>query len=490
MLYISPIKALAVDVERNLRAPLVGVAQMARRRGAEIYEPTLAIRTGDTPAGERARFSRRPGDVLITTPESIYLLLTSNARETLRSIETVIIDEIHALVPGKRGSHLALSLERLEHLCGRKLQRIGLSATQRPLEEVARFLGGTAGNAARKSKSSKAEEDPASEILNEFESTATAPKYRPVTIVDASAPKRLDLRIEVPLEDMRKLDEIEPIPSGPASQGPVRPSIWSAIHPKLVELVRAHRSTLIFVNSRRLAERISGAVNDLAGEVLVRAHHGSVASAQRKEIEERLKMGTLRGIVATSSLELGIDMGAVDLVVQIEAPPSVASGMQRIGRASHHVGGVSSAVIFPKFRGDLVACAAITRAMHEGNVERVAYPRNPLDVLAQQMVAMIAMDTWDSDELFTVITRAGRSVCAIAKVHVRKRARYAFGALSVGRVCQELAAASHGDTGPGVGQDHRAGRRAARGGGEWRDDSGSRIVRRVSCGSDAGRAGG
>ncbi len=406
VLYISPIKALAVDVERNLRAPLVGVAQMARRRGAEIYEPTLAIRTGDTPAGERARFSRRPGDVLITTPESIYLLLTSNARETLRSIETVIIDEIHALVPGKRGSHLALSLERLEHLCGRKLQRIGLSATQRPLEEVARFLGGTVGNAARKSKRSKAEEDPASEILNEFESTANAPRYRPVTIVDASAPKRLDLRIEVPMEDMRKLDEIEPIPSGPASQGPVRPSIWSAIHPKLVELVRAHQSTLIFVNSRRLAERISGAVNDLAGEVLVRAHHGSVASAQRKEIEERLKTGTLRGIVATSSLELGIDMGAVDLVVQIEAPPSVASGMQRIGRASHHVGGVSAAVIFPKFRGDLVACAAITRAMHEGNVERVAYPRNPLDVLAQQMVAMIAMDTWDADELFTVITRA------------------------------------------------------------------------------------
>src|ERR1019366_3684323 len=190
----------------------------------------------------------------------------------------------------------------------------------------------------------------------EFESTAFAPRYRPVTIIDASAPKRLDLRIEVPLEDMKKLDEIEPIPSGPASQGPVRPSIWSAIHPKLLELVLAHRSTLIFVNSRRLAERVSGAVNDLAGEILVRAHHGSVASAQRKEIEERLKTGTLRGIVATSSLELGIDMGAVDLVVQVEAPPSVASGMQRIGRATPHVGGVSAAVIFPKYRGDLVAC--------------------------------------------------------------------------------------------------------------------------------------
>ena len=370
VLYLSPIKALAVDVERNLRSPLVGVAQMARKLGAEFHEPVISIRTGDTPSAERSRFSRRPGDILITTPESIYLMLTSNVRETLRSIETVIVDEIHALVPSKRGSHLALSLERLEQLCGRKLQRIGLSATQRPLEEVSRFLGGTS---------------------------------RPVTIIDASAPKKLDLCVDVPLDDMTRL---EAIPSGPADQGPVRPSIWSAIHPKLLELVRSHRSTLIFVNSRRLAERISGAVNDLAGEVLVRAHHGSVAAAQRKEIEERLKTGTLRGIVATSSLELGIDMGAVDLVVQIEAPPSVASGMQRIGRASHHVGGTSSAVIFPKFRGDLAACAAITRAMHEGQVEAVRYPRNALDVLAQQIVAMAAVDAWDTVELFDCILRA------------------------------------------------------------------------------------
>jgi ATP-dependent Lhr-like helicase len=405
VLYISPIKALAVDVERNLRAPLVGVAQMARKQGVEMHEPVIAIRTGDTPAGERVRFSRKPSDILITTPESIYLLLTSNARETLKSIETVIIDEIHALVPGKRGSHLALSLERLEYLCGRPLQRIGLSATQRPLEEVARFLGGAVGSPKGSNKSSE-NLDATGEILNEFESAAAAPRYRPVTIIDASAPKRLDVRIEVPLEDMRKLDEIEMIPSGPASQGPVRASIWSAIHPRLLELVRAHRSTLIFVNSRRLAERISAAVNDLAGEVLVRAHHGSVAAAQRAEIEERLKTGNLRGIVATSSLELGIDMGAVDLVVQIETPPSVASGMQRIGRASHHVGGVSAAVIFPKYRGDLVACAAIARAMREGDVERVAYPRNPLDVLAQQMVAMVAMDDWDTNELYSLITCA------------------------------------------------------------------------------------
>ncbi|MDE3197793.1 MAG: DEAD/DEAH box helicase, partial [Acidobacteriota bacterium] len=254
------------------------------------------------------------------------------------------------------------------------LQRIGLSATQRPLEEVARFLGG-----------------------------ARTPL--PV-IVDASAPKRLDLRIEVPLDDMSRLDEIEPIPSGPAAQGPARPSIWTAIHPRLLQLIVNHRSTLIFVNSRRLAERISAALNELAGEILVRAHHGSVSADQRKDIEERLKRGTLRGIVATSSLELGIDMGAIDLVVQIESPPSVASGMQRIGRASHHVGGTSAAVIFPKYRADLVACAAITRAMFEGNVESVEYPRNPLDVLAQQIVAMAATDAWHADELFQTVTRA------------------------------------------------------------------------------------
>src|SRR6185437_2548056 len=286
VLYISPIKALAVDVERNLRSPLVGIAQVARKHGTEFHEPSIYVRSGDTPAAERAHFARHPADILITTPESIYLMLTSNAREALRSIETVIVDEIHALVPGKRGSHLALSLERLEHLCGRKLQRIGLSATQRPLEEVSHFLGGCEGKSV--ADSSAAEETPASFLDAEI---GAAPRYRPVTIVDASAPKRLDLCVEVPLEDMARLDELEFIPSGPAAQGPVRPSIWSAIHPKLVEAVREHRTTLIFVNSRRLAERISGAMNDLAGEVLVRAHHGSVAADQRKDIEDRLKTG-------------------------------------------------------------------------------------------------------------------------------------------------------------------------------------------------------
>ncbi len=227
-----------------------------------------------------------------------------------------------------------------------------------------------------------------------------------MTVIDASERKRLDLRVEIPVEDMTRLDEVDLLPSGPASQGPTRPSIWSAIHPKLLELIRSHRSTLIFVNSRRLAERISGAVNELAGEILVRAHHGSVAVAQRKEIEDRLKLGTLRGLVATSSLELGIDMGAIDLVVQIESPSSVASGMQRVGRASHHVGAVSSAIIYPKYRADLVACAAITRAMYEGNVESVHYPRNPLDVLAQQIVAMVAVEPWDVADIFKVVQSA------------------------------------------------------------------------------------
>ncbi len=245
-----------------------------------------------------------------------------------------------------------------------------------------------------------------SAILPEPESDVPAVVYRPVTIIDASEPKRLDLRVEIPVEDMTRLDEVDRLPSGPASQGPTRPSIWSAIHPKLLELVRSHRSTLIFVNSRRLAERISAALNELAGEILVRAHHGSVAVAQRKEIEDRLKLGTLRGLVATSSLELGIDMGAIDLVVQIESPSSVSSGMQRVGRASHNVGAVSSAVIYPKYRADLVACAAITRAMYDGNVESVHYPRNALDVLAQQIVAMVSMELWDAADIFKVVQSA------------------------------------------------------------------------------------
>jgi ATP-dependent Lhr-like helicase len=387
IVYISPLKALAVDVERNLRSPLAGMANMARRMGVDFREPTISVRTGDTPQRERARFARHPSDILITTPESLYLLLTSQAAEALRTVDTVIIDEIHALVPTKRGAHLALSLERLEALTQRRIQRIGLSATQRPLEEVARFLGGVEAQEV----APLAESTPKAEVAwsSDLADPATL-RYRPVTVVNASANKQLKLRIEVPVEDMARLGEQEFVPSGPASQAPRRVSIWNAIHPRLLEIIRAHNSTILFVNSRQVAERLAGALNELAGEDIVRAHHGSLAAAQRSIIEEQLKAGKIRGLCATSTLELGIDMGAVDLVIQIEAPPSVASGMQRIGRAGHHVDAVSEGILFPKYRADLVACAAVTRAMHEGQIESTRFPRNPLDVLAQQLVAIVA----------------------------------------------------------------------------------------------------
>ena len=418
VIYISPLKALAVDIERNLRSPLAGIAHRAAARGEAHHVPAIAIRTGDTPQAERARFLREPADILITTPESLYLLLTSNARDALRSVDTVIVDEIHALVPTKRGAHLALSLERLEALIREErqpptdhsrgqphLQRIGLSATQRPLDEVARYLGGVdIRGRGRKGKSPTAASEAV--IHDEFTAEGVAPDYRPVTIVDTSQKKKLELRIEVPVEDMAKIGQAEEIPSGPASQGPARNSIWTAIHPRLLELIRAHRSTLIFVNSRRISERLASALNELAGEVLVRSHHGSLARPQRIEVEDRLKAGQIRGLVATSSLELGIDMGAIDLVIQIEAPPSVASGMQRIGRAGHTIGAASRGVIVPKYRGDLIACAAVTRAMHEARIESSRYPRNPLDVLAQQIVAMVAMEPWNVDELFSAVRSA------------------------------------------------------------------------------------
>ena len=412
VLYISPLKALAVDIERNLRAPLLGISHRAAARGEAHHVPAISIRTGDTPTTERARFTRQPADILITTPESLYLLLTSNAREALRSIDTVIVDEIHALVPTKRGAHLALSLERLDALSEgedgtrrQPLQRIGLSATQRPLDEVARYLGGVdVRGRGRKGRSPKDASEAV--IHDEFTAEGASPDYRPVTIVDTSEKKNLELRIEVPVEDMARIGQPEEIPSGAASQAGARTSIWTAIHPRLLELVRAHRSTLIFVNSRRIAERLAAALNELAGEVLVRSHHGSLARPQRIEVEDRLKAGQLRGLVATSSLELGIDMGAIDLVVQIEAPPSVASGMQRIGRAGHTIGAASRGVIVPKYRGDLVACAAVTRAMHDARIESSRYPRNPLDVVAQQIVAMVAMDPWDADDLFNALRSA------------------------------------------------------------------------------------
>ncbi len=413
-----------MDVERNLRSPLAGMANMARRMGVAFHEPAISVRTGDTPQRERARFARHPAEILITTPESLYLLLTSQAAEALRTVDTVIVDEIHALVPTKRGAHLALTLERLQALTAKPLQRIGLSATQRPLEEVARFLGGIEIQGSenreqgteRQQVSEPARQRPevptriegldgdGHESIVEAEPSlipdpwslfpgsadAEPLRYRPVTIVNAAAPKQLKLRIEVPVEDMARLGEMEEIPSGPASQTPRRVSIWNAIHPRLLEIIRERNSTILFVNARQTAERLAGALNDLAGEPIARAHHGSLAAAQRSVIEEQLKAGQIRALCATSTLELGIDMGAVDLVIQIESPPSVASGMQRIGRAGHHVDAVSEGVLFPKYRADLVACAAVTRAMHEGHIESTRFPRNPLDVLCQQLVAIVA----------------------------------------------------------------------------------------------------
>jgi len=376
VLYVSPLKALTYDVERNLRAPLAGIRRTAERLGVIVPEVRVGARTGDTPADMRRQLVKTPPDILVTTPESLYLLLTSQAREILRGVEHVIVDEVHAIAATKRGSHLALSLERLSHLTDADPQRIGLSATQRPLSAIAAFLGGT---------------------------------ERTVEIVDAGARKELDLEVIVPVDDMARMGEVMDVdeaPGGPAAGPEARHSIWPSIHPRLLELIRAHRSTLIFVNSRRLAERLSARLNELAGEELVRAHHGSIAREQRLEIEEQLKQGKLPALVATSSLELGIDMGAIDLVIQIEAPPSVASGMQRIGRAGHSVGERSVGKIFPKFRGDLVEAAVVVERMLAGQIEETRIPRNPLDVLAQQLVAICADGRWTVADLHRLVTRA------------------------------------------------------------------------------------
>jgi ATP-dependent Lhr-like helicase len=378
VLYVSPLKALTVDVERNLRAPLGGMAHAAERLGVAMPDLGIGVRTGDTTAEERRHLNRRPPDILITTPESLFLLLTSQAREMLRSVRWVIVDEIHSLAPNKRGAHLAISLERLSALAAADPQRIGLSATQRPLEEVGRYLGGGG---------------------------------REVAIVNAGRRKTLSITVEVPVDDMANLGEREERPSGPAAalggaQDGSRASIWPAIYPRLLELIKEHRSTIVFVNSRRLAERLAARLNELAGEDLVKAHHGSIAKEHRRQIEDDLKAGRLRGLVATSSLELGIDMGAVDLVLQVEAPNSVASGIQRIGRSGHSVGEISKGVIIPKYRGDLLETAVVVERMLSGEIESTVVPQNPLDVLAQQVVAMCALDEWDVDELGRLVRRA------------------------------------------------------------------------------------
>ncbi|MEE4108570.1 MAG: DEAD/DEAH box helicase, partial [Halieaceae bacterium] len=396
VLYISPLKALGVDVDRNLRAPLAGISAVAAREGVSHHPVDVAIRSGDTESRARQRMLKHPPDVLITTPESLFLMLTSKARDILAGVETVIIDEIHTMVSTKRGAHLFLSLERLERLRaatapedgrhgsrGGHLQRIGLSATQRPLDEVARLLGGfQAGQGGARSG------------------------QRPVAVIDASEKRPFELTICMPLGDQVETPADEFNVVGNAATSPVPASIWPAIYPRLVRLIREHRSTMVFVNSRRLAERLAAAVNDTAEEDLARAHHGSMSKDTRAEVEDRLKRGDLRALVATSSMELGIDMGAVDLVIQIEAPPSIASGLQRIGRAGHGVGQVSKGIVFPKYRGDLLSAAAASKQMLIGEVEASAYPRNPLDVLAQQIVAMVAMEEWSVDELYRAVRGA------------------------------------------------------------------------------------
>ncbi|WP_067461745.1 ATP-dependent helicase [Actinomadura macra] len=397
VLYVSPLKALAVDVERNLRAPLTGIRQAARRLGLPEPDVRVGMRSGDTPADERRRLAVKPPDILITTPESLFLILTSRARESLRGVETVIVDEVHAVAGTKRGAHLALSLARLDALLERPAQRIGLSATVRPTDEVAAFLGGT----------------------------------RPASVVQPPSDKVFDLDIVVPVEDM---GEVGQFVDDAGAADPRQRSIWPHVEHRLLDLIESHRSTLVFANSRRLAERLCGRLNELAyeratGEPLpedhspaatmaqagagrgapveiARAHHGSVSKEERAGIENALKEGRLPAVVATSSLELGIDMGAVDLVVQVESPPSVASGLQRVGRAGHQVGAVSKGVIFPKYRGDLVQTAVVSERMRSGGIEELRYPRNPLDVLAQQIVAMVSMDEWTVDDLETLCKHA------------------------------------------------------------------------------------
>jgi len=363
LVYVSPLKALNYDIERNLRGPLAGLRSTLR----------IGVRTGDTPQKERLAMVKNPPDILITTPESLFLMLTSAAREILREVETLILDEVHAVAGTKRGAHMALTVERLEELNETPFQRIGLSATQRPMEEIGRFVSGA----------------------------------RPIRLVDAGTSKEMDLQVVVPLEDMREPGQSADVQDILDAGGEARTqSIWPSMYPRILELVRAHRSTIVFVNNRRLAERLALRLNELAEEEIARAHHGSLAREQRIIVEEELKAGRIPCLVATSSLELGIDMGAVDLVIQVESPKSVARGLQRVGRAGHELGAVSRGRIFPKFRADLLESAVVARRMLDGAIEETVIPRNPLDVLAQQIVAIVADEEIAVDDLHRVVRRA------------------------------------------------------------------------------------
>lgn len=363
VLYISPLKALAIDVERNLRTPLAGISRIAEQDGLPAPAIRVGVRSGDTPPAQRRELITKPPDILITTPESLFLMLTSAARETLAGVSTVIVDEVHAVAGTKRGSHLALSLERLDALLDKPAQRIGLSATVRPPEEVARFLTGG----------------------------------RPARIVAPPAAKTFELSVEVPVPDMANLENN---------------TIWPDVEARIVDLIEAHTSTIVFANSRRLAERLTSRINEIHAERsgveehLARAHHGSVSKETRAAVEDDLKSGRLRAVVATSSLELGIDMGAVDLVIQVAAPPSVASGLQRVGRAGHQVGEISRGVLLPKHRTDLIGCAVSVRRMLDGAIETMKVPANPLDVLAQHTVAACALEPLSAEQWFDTVRRS------------------------------------------------------------------------------------
>ncbi|MEI7717535.1 MAG: DEAD/DEAH box helicase, partial [Mycobacterium sp.] len=363
VLYVSPLKALAVDVERNLRTPLAGIARIAEQNGEVAPGISIGVRSGDTTAARRRELIAKPPDILITTPESLFLMLTSAARQTLTGVQTVIVDEVHAVAGTKRGAHLALSLERLDTLLTEPAQRIGLSATVRPPEEVARFLTGG----------------------------------RPARIVNPPTTKTFELAVQVPVPDMTNLENN---------------TIWPDVEKRIVDLIEAHTSTIVFANSRRLAERVTSRINEIYSErtggpeQLARAHHGSVSQEQRALVEDDLKSGRLRAVVATSSLELGIDMGAVDLVIQVEAPPSVASGLQRVGRAGHQVGEISRGVLLPKHRTDLIGCAVSVKRMRDGEIESMRVPTNPLDVLAQHTVAACALEPLNADAWFDTVRRS------------------------------------------------------------------------------------
>ncbi len=402
ILYISPLKALGVDVERNLRSPLVGIGQSARRLGIDVPAVSVGVRSGDTTSADRRKLVSAPPDILITTPESLYLMLTSQAGDTLRDVHTVIVDEVHAVAATKRGAHLAVSLERLDALRrsfaqdAPPAQRIGLSATVRPIDEVARFLGGA----------------------------------QPVEIVAPKASKAFDLSVVVPVDDMLNPPAPAPAGGGAADERPdedgdgewyapraenteTTGSVWPHVEEAIVDRVLQHRSTIVFCNSRRLAERLTGRLNEISAErtgdadaVLAKAHHGSVSKEQRAQVEDELKSGVLRCVVATSSLELGIDMGAVDLVIQVEAPPSAASGLQRVGRAGHQVGEVSRAALFPKHRSDVLHTAIVTERMLAGRIEAITVPQNPLDILAQQTVAACARAPLDVEDWYETVRRS------------------------------------------------------------------------------------